>query len=179
MKKWQWLIAIALFLSVASTNYFGDLTIKRTINKIVYSSDDLAYMRKMVVAFTKDKDEQLAVSAHTSIEQLQLFETIERFNEGVLLTYKEPFVLNALYDGLIVFTGHTRYNGKSMSVVYDNGVTVTVGFVDEFFVLPYTTVSKGTILATKKNGELYLQIEKEGVILNMEQTIKWLKEREI
>ena len=56
---------------------------------------------------------------------------------------------------------------------------MTFGFVDEFFVLPYTTVSKGTILATKKSGELYVQIEKQGVILNMEQTIRWLKEREM
>ena len=179
LKKWQWLIAIALFLSVASVNYFGDLSMKRTIHKIVYSSDDLVYMRKMVVALTKDKDERLAVTAHSSIEQLQLFETIERYNEGFLLTYKEPFVLNALYDGLIVFTGHTKYNGKSMSIVYDNGVTMTYGFVDDFYVLPYTTVSKGTILATKKGGELYLQIEKQGVLLNMEQTIEWLKEIEL
>lgn len=179
LKKWQWLIAIALFLGIAGANYFGDLTVKRTINKIVYSSDDLLYMRKLVVAITQPEDQQITVTAHNSVEQLQMFETIERFNEGFLLTYKEPFVLNALYNGLIIFTGHTQYNGKSISVIYDNGMTMTFGFVDEFYVLPYTTVSKGTVIATKKSGELYIQIEKDGVIWNMEQTTKWLKDREI
>ncbi|HEY4624098.1 MAG TPA: hypothetical protein VIH12_09565, partial [Solibacillus sp.] len=77
------------------------------------------------------------------------------------------------------FTGHTQYNGKSISVIYDNGMTMTFGFVDEFYVLPYTTVGQGTVIATKKGGELYIQIEKDGVIWNMEQTTKWLKDREI
>ncbi|HEY4624111.1 MAG TPA: hypothetical protein VIH12_09630, partial [Solibacillus sp.] len=84
MKKWQWLIAIALFLGIAGANHFGDLTIKRAINKIVYSSDDLLYMRKLVIAFTQPKDQQITVTAHNSVEQLQMFETIERFNEGFL-----------------------------------------------------------------------------------------------
>lgn len=175
LKKWQWLIATALFLFIASANYFGDMAVKRTINKVVYSSNDLAFMRQMIVAVTQDQNKQVPVSVHSSIEQLQLFETIERFNDGFLLTYQQPFVLNALYDGLIVFTGHTKYNGKSMSIIYDVGETVTFGFVDEFYVLPYTTVTKGTVLATKKQGELYIQIEKDGQLLNLQQTIEWLK----
>lgn len=177
LKKWQWLIASILFVVIYSFNYYGDLSTKRVIHSIVYSSDDLVMMRKAVVTMLSNDEHQLPVSAHLSISQLQLFQTIERFNDGFLLAYDEPFVLNALYDGLIVFTGHTKYNGKTVSIVYDTGDTVTFGFVDDFYVLPYTTVTKGMIVATKKSGELYIQIERDGQVLNMEQTIHWLKEK--
>lgn len=179
LKKWQWLIASVLFVIVYSFYSYGDLSAKRIVNKVVYSSEDLLFMRTLLLNIRLNNDEQVAVSAHSSIEHLQTFETIERYNNGYLLSYEQPFVLNALYNGLVVFTGHTKYNGKSMSVLYDTGVTVTFGYVDEFYVLPYTTVTKGTILATKKTGKLYIQIEQDGNILNMEQTTKWLKDQQL
>lgn len=177
LKKWQWLIASIVFVIIYSCNYYGDLATKRVIHSIVYSSDDLVMMRKAVVSILSNDEQQLPVSADRSINQLQLFQTIDRFNDGFLLAYDEPFVLHALYDGMIVFTGHTKYNGKTISIVYDTGATVTFGFVDDFYVLPYTTVTQGMIVATKKSGELYIQIERDGQILNMEQTIRWLKEQ--
>lgn len=177
LKKWQWLIASIVFVIIYSCNYYGDIATKRVIHSVVYSSDDLVMMRKAVVNLLSNEDQQLPVSADVSISQLQLFETIDRFNDGFLLVYDEPFVLNALYDGMIVFTGHTKYNGKTVSVVYDTGDTVTFGFVDDFYVLPYTTVTKGAVVATKKSGELYIQIERNGEVLNMEETIRWLKEQ--
>ena len=107
-----------------------------------------------------------------------MYQSIERYNKGFLLAYDQPILLNALYDGLIVFTGHTKYNGKTISILYENGLTVTFGYVDQFEVLPYTSVSKGTLLATKEKGKLYIQIEQDGSIFNMEQTARWIKEQQ-
>lgn len=179
LKKWKWLIASIVFVIIYGCNYYGDISTKRVIHSIVYSSDDLVMMRKAVVNILSKDETQIPVSADISINQLQLFQTIDRFNDGFLLAYDEPFVLNALFDGLIVFTGHTKYNGKAISIVYDTGDTVTFGFVDDFYVLPYTTVSKGMVVATKKAGKLYVQIERNGQVLNMEETISWLKEKSI
>ncbi|MER1988189.1 MAG: hypothetical protein ABS884_00655, partial [Solibacillus isronensis] len=92
MKKWQWLIASIVFVVIYSCNYYGDIATKRVIHSIVYSSDDLVMMRKAVVNMLSNDDQQLPVSADVSISQLQLFETIDRFNDGYLLVYEEPFV---------------------------------------------------------------------------------------
>lgn len=179
MKKWQWFMACVLFSTILAFNTFGDITVKRTIKRVVYSSEDLLIMRSVLsdLAFPQDKQVPVSVEPDESIEQLLGFLMIERYNKGFLLSYEEPLLLKALYDGLIVFTGHTQYNGKTISVLYENGITVTFGHVDQFSVLPYMTVSKGELIAVKEKGQLYIQIEKDGEIYNLEQTTEWLKEQ--
>lgn len=176
LKKWQWLIASVLLLTIFLCNTYGNLVVKRSVNKIVYSSEDLLFMRSVIMDIGFRNEQQVPVSADPSIEQLLTYQSIERYNEGFLLSYEQPIVLTALYDGLIVFTGHTRYNGKTISILYGNGITVTFGYVDQFDVLPYSAVSKGTLIATKEAGKLYIQIEENGVFLDIKQTTQWLKE---
>ena len=166
LKKWQWLIASVLLLTIFLCNTYGNLVVKRSVNKIVYSSEDLLFMRSVIMDIGFRNEQQVPVSADPSIEQLLTYQSIERYNEGFLLSYEQPIVLTALYDGLIVFTGHTRYNGKTISILYGNGITVTFGYV----------VSKGTLIATKEAGKLYIQIEENGVFLDIKQTTQWLKE---
>ena len=178
LKKWQWLIASVLFVTIYLCETYGDLQTKRLINQVVYSSEDLVFIRAVLMDITFQDDEKISVSVDPSIEQLLLYQSIERYNKGFLLAYDQPILLNALYDGLIVFTGHTKYNGKTISILYENGLTVTFGYVDQFEVLPYTSVSKGTLLATKEKGKLYIQIEQDGSIFNMEQTARWIKEQQ-
>lgn len=177
LKKWKWLIACVLFVTIYICDTYGDLTMKRNINKVIYSSEDLLFMREVLMDISFKKDKQITVSADPSIEQMLMYKTIDRYNEGFLLSYEQPIVLNALYDGLVVFTGHTKYNGKTISILYENGLSVTFGYVDQFAVLPYTSVSKGTQIATKDKGKLYIQIEQDGVIFNLQQTTQWLKEQ--
>lgn len=176
LKKWQWLIASVLLLTIFLFDTFGNLTVKRNINKVVYSSEDLVFMRALIMDIGFQKDQSIPVSAHPSVEQLLTYNSIERYNKGFLLSYEQPIILNALYDGLVVFTEHTQYNGKTVSVLYENGLTVTFGYVDQFALLPYTAVSKGAMIATKESGKLYIQIERNGEIFNLEQTTEWLKE---
>jgi hypothetical protein len=178
LKKWQWLIASVLFVTIYLCEMYGNIPTKRLINQVVYSSEDLVLIRAVLMDITFQEDKKIPVSVDPSIEQLLMYKTIERYNKGFLLAYDQPILLNALYDGLIVFTGHTKYNGKTMSILYENGLTVTFGFVDEFEVLPYTPVSMGTLLATKEKGKLYIQIEKDGMIFNMKQTTEWIKEQQ-
>ena len=178
LKKWQWLIASVLFVTIYLCEMYGNLPTKRMIHQIVYSSEDLVLIRSVLMDITFQEDDKIPVSVDPSIEQLLMYQTIERYNKGFLLTYEQPLLLNALYDGLIVFTGHTKYNGKTISILYENGLTVTFGFVDQFEVLPYTPVSKGTLLASKEKGKLYIQIEQDGAIFNMEQTTRWIKEQQ-
>lgn len=129
------------------------------------------------LAFPDNKKVAVNATPDESIEQLLTYAMIERYNDGFLLTYEEPLLLKALYDGLIVFTGHTKYNGKTISIIYEDGTTVTLGYVDQLSVLPYMPVSKGDVIAVKEQGKLYIQIEKDGEVYNIEQTTKWLKEQ--
>lgn len=178
LKKWQWLIASLLFITVYLCDTYGNLSMKRAINQFVYSSEDLVLIRSVLMDITFQEDKKIPVTVDPSIEQLLMYQTIEHYNKGFLLAYEQPILLNALYDGLIVFTGHTKYNGKTISILYENGLTVTFGYVDQFEVLPYTPVSKGVPIATKEKGKLYIQIEQDGALFDMKQTTDWLKEQQ-
>ena len=62
----------------------------------------------------------MTVSADSSISELLTFVSLDRYNDGFLFTFEEAMPIIAIYDGLVVFTGHTKYNGKTISVLYDD-----------------------------------------------------------
>ena len=93
-----------------------------------------------------------------------------------MLAYEESLSITATKSGVIVYTGHTARTGKVISISYDDGYTVTYGFIDDFYHLPYSSVALGEMIAKKEAGELFIQIEKSGRILNLEETIEWIKQ---
>ena len=144
------------------------------VERVVYSSEDLIVVRK-ALQHVFLQQEQLPVSTSEGIFQLHAYATIERFRDGVLLTYEQPIRLPAFYDGLVVFTGHTKYTGKTMTVLYSEGTTVTYGFLTELLFLPYTPLRAQQGLSNQQSS-LYIQIEQNGKILDVEQVRTWLKE---
>lgn len=69
-----------------------------------------------------------------------------------------------------------RQQGKTISVYYEDNTTVTYGNVDSFSLLPYTSIERGSTIANKEPGDLYLKIEQDGRVLNLEETLQWMKE---
>lgn len=150
--------------------------IQQAVQRIVYSSEDLVFIRT-VLQQVIEPEEQIPVSTEMSVSEMLTFVTIDRYNKGLLLTYEQAIPLQALYNGLIVFTGHTKYTGKTLTVLYNEGTSVTYGFVDELALLPYTPVNAGDELARKNKGQLYIQVEQNGAILKMDEILLWLKEQ--
>lgn len=144
------------------------------VQRVVYSSEDLIVVRKALQHVFLQR-EQIPVSTRELAVDLSAFTKLERFHHGAVLTYAQPILLPALYDGLVVFTGHTKYTGKTMTVLYNEGTTITYGFLDELTHLPYTPLRAGQSIGNQQNS-LYIQMEQNGEIMNLEELLTWLKE---
>ena len=174
MKAWQWLTSLALCIVIYVGLNSSDESIRQVIARVVYSTEHMTMMRNTVSElFSK---EELVEVTSTNNQQLVTFGTIKRYAEGFMLAYEEPLTITATKSGVIVYTGHTAQTGKVISVSYDDGYTVTYGFIDDFYHLPYSSVVIGEMIAKKEVGELFIQIEKSGRLLNLEETIEWIKQ---
>jgi len=174
MKAWQWLTSLALCVVI----YFGlnssNESIRQVIARIVYSTEHMTMMRNTVSELFSE--EELVEVTSTNNQQLVTFGAIKRYDDGFMLAYEEPLSITATKPGVIVYTGHTARTGKVISISYDDGYTVTYGFIDDFYHLPYSSVALGEVIAKKEAGELFIQIEKSGRTLNLEETIDWIKQ---
>lgn len=175
VKKWQWLVALIICAIVYLGQNSSNEAVQQTISRVVYSSEDISFMRSTIKELFLEES-KIEVAAPVYGTEMLKFVTISRYDEGYLLEFEEGQTLRALNNGIIVYTGHTATTGKVLSVLYDNSCTVTYGYLDHFTNLPYSTISKGDALATKEAGSLYIQIECDGKILNLEETIEWLKQ---
>lgn len=179
LKKWKWIGACIICLSVLVTNYLHENgKINMDVKKVVYSSEDLNLMRNVLRdVFIADEEPTIAVSSETVSNELLSFIAVKPYDDGYLLTFEQPLPIIAIENGLVVYTGHNTHTGKTISVYYENNTTVTYGFVDGFTTLPYTSIGKGQTIANKEEpGDLYIQIETNGKRLNLEETIKWMRE---
>ena len=177
-KKWKWIAAIVLcgvvILGIRLQER-GQLEVD--VKKIVYSSEDLTLMRNLLrEVFDNESDEKITVSSENVNQELLSFVSVKPYDNGYLLTFEKAIPILAIENGLVVYTGHTKHTGKTISVFYEDDTTVTYGNVDSFSLLPYTSIERGGTLANKEPGDLYIKIEKDGTVLTLEQTLEWMKE---
>lgn len=177
-KKWKWIAAIVLCgVVILGTRLQERGQLEVDVKKVVYSSEDLTLMRNLLrEVFGQEQDETITVSTESVNQELLSFVSVKPFDHGYLLTFEEPIPILAIENGLVVYTGHTKNTGKTISVFYEDDTTVTYGNVDSFSLLPYTSVERGGTLANKEPGELYIKIEEGGKVLNLEETLEWMKE---
>nr|WP_198044655.1 peptidoglycan DD-metalloendopeptidase family protein [Lysinibacillus timonensis] len=178
-KRWKWIGAGILCITILAANHLQESgQINIDIKKIVYSSEDLNFMRNILrEVFGTEQDPTIAVSSGAADNKLLSFIAVKPYDHGYLLTFEDALPIIAIEGGLVVYTGHNTHTGKTISVYYENNTTVTYGFLDSFTVLPYTSVGKGQTIANKDEpGDLFVQIETGGKTLNLEETIKWMKE---
>jgi len=177
-KKWKWIAALFLCICVLAGNHLQETgKIPVDVKRIVYSSEDLTFMRNMLrEIFDKDSKDTIAVSSEPINQELLTFVQAKPYYKGYLFTYEESVPLVAIDHGLVVYTGYSKDTGKTISVYYEDDTTVTYGNVDSFSLLPYTSIERGSTIGKKEPGDLYIQVEKDGNILNLEETLLWMKE---
>lgn len=139
----------------------------------VLSNDDLLILSN----WTKNvfHEEKVAVMAPVVDSHIKEYNTMQSFSNGVLLSYDEPLTIYAKHDGFVIFTGHTKSLGKTMTITYDTGERVTYGLLKSLDYLPYTTIREGEPLATMDAGTFYLQVEQRGAMLDPGSLKDWLK----
>ncbi|RNC97443.1 M23 family metallopeptidase [Lysinibacillus halotolerans] len=177
-KLWKWIAAVLLCVVVlvgSQLHERGQIAVD--VNKIVYSSEDLTIMRNFLrEVFGKEPDTTITVSSDKVNQELLSFVAVKPYDSGYLLTFEQPIPILAIENGLVVYTGHSKNTGKTISVYYEDDTTVTYGNVDSFSLLPYTSIERGSTIANKEPGDLYIKIEENGKVLNLEETLEWMKE---
>ncbi|MBO2534821.1 peptidoglycan DD-metalloendopeptidase family protein [Rummeliibacillus suwonensis] len=173
MKKWKLTLFVAVLLFT-----FIVLEKKQILNShvtdYVLSNDDLLILTN----WTKEvfqEEEKVTVMAPVADSHIGEYNTMQSFSNGVLLSYDEPLTIYAKHDGFVIFTGHTKSLGKTMTITYDTGERVTYGLLKSLDYLPYTTIKEGEPLATMDSGTFYLQIERRGAMLDPDSIKGWLQ----
>lgn len=173
MKRWQWFIAFFICLIVYFTNKYGQPTAQAILTRIVYTSDDLLWMRSLYQSLWADEDNVLI---QVSYEPNLKVSEIQPFEEGFLIQLNETEV-RARHSGIILYTGNTKKYGKLMTVYYDSiDLKVTYGFLKDIKQLPYVIVKPRDLVAYMNETEkIYIQIQRGEQILTQEETIMWLE----
>lgn len=171
-KKIQWLIAIVLCIGISLIQLYAPEKIKERMQKIVYSSDDILYIRAQITNLFKENDETAPVFYPSTMR----FYSIEPHDKGFIVQM-EGMKVRASGDGIILYTGTTRELGKMMTVFYDyDEVKVTYGLLQSIEQLPYIQVKNDYVLAeVNRKKTFYIMIEKDGEAYNLEQTKRWLQ----
>lgn len=177
VKKWQWLVAFVLCFTIWATKQMPTTNVTAKIQRVIYSQDDLLYMRSTLQAFPIFQREKVEVATYPSEQHMLQYTAILPTHKGFLLTFDEQLPLYALQNGIVVYTAYTKETGQTITVHYEDQTTVTYGYLDQLAILPYTAIQKNEQFGMKESGDLYIRIEKEGQILNLEQTLSWLKEQ--
>ncbi|WP_342505305.1 hypothetical protein [Sporosarcina sp. FSL K6-2383] len=170
--RWRtkWLVAIVLTLAVIGVAKLEEAeVIRQPITQHITSGQDFLVVKKWVASMMKDTEaDKIAVTAGMeSDDPFSLYESMQPYKNGVLVSYTNPLSITAQGRGLVVFTGFTRESGKTITVLYDNGDEVTYGFVGTIPILPYTSVKKGDTLALMEEGAIYLLVKRDGVALDV------------
>jgi len=177
----KWFAALILTISVIGMAILEDRQIVGTqLTKVVRSGEDLMALRQWTSELlnipVQEKDsETIPVAAETHDSQLAAYYSLQPFKTGVLVSYEEPMSIIAKEDGLVIYTGHTRHTGKTVTILYKSGETVTYGFVKSFETLPYTGVAAGDIIAKMEAGAMFLEVEFDGELLDTETIAAWLQ----
>lgn len=169
--KWTWKLAIGTtalltILQVAEQKNIVHLGIEETL----WQTGEWLKTPELPVA----ADQLIPVTADQQADREFIYTSYQPFEEGLLLRVEEIQPVVAKTSGMVLFTGDKRKTGKTMTVAYDSGDTVTYGFLEGFDMLPYTRFQAGDSLGTSQSDLFYIQHENDSRVLDPESLLMWL-----
>lgn len=173
MKKWKLTLFVAVLLFTVLVLEKRQI-LSSDVTDYVLSNDDLL----LLTNWTKDvfsEEEKVTVTAPVVDSHINEYNSMQSFSNGVLLSYGKPLTIYAKYEGFVIFTGHTKSLGKTMTITYETGERVTYGLLNSLDYLPYTTIREGEPIATMDSGTFYLQVERQGAMLDPASLKDWLR----
>lgn len=175
LSKKKWMLAILLvFLFIVMDKFEKNDVLSTNYSNTLLAPQKPTEIYQKVREWITPNEDVVTVSAPLLENPVLEYSTIQPYGQGAVLSISASQKIGASENGLIIFTGYTKKTGKTISILYDNGETVTYGFLEEFYQLPYTTVNAGDIFASVKRDILYVQVEKDGETLETTDIVDWL-----
>lgn len=176
--RWQtkWLVACILTVGIIGMVQIEERDGGNSqIRSLFEEGKDIHIVRSFVMSLMEEDPIEEVIPVSVSIHpSMTTYESMQPYEDGVLVSYTTPVQVVAREDGLILFTGHTRHTGKTLTVLYDSGDTVTYGFVENFSHLPYTAVAANDLIAEVQPGSMYVQVERNGLFLEPSILSDWI-----
>lgn len=171
MAKWQWRLAIGSTLILAVVQVAEDqFDFASPVSEMMWEQNEWLSVPELPVA----SSDFIPVTADIKEDQEFIYSSYQPFEKGLLLRVESPQPVLAKGSGMVLFTGEKRKTGKTMTVAYDSGDTVTYGFLDQFNFLPYTRFSSGDALGSSSTDLFYIQHDNDSRLLDPESLLMWL-----
>lgn len=168
------LLAIIFFLS--SAIFINYSTKNRNLYEKYVFTDSISFQKFQniyqkyfgkIIPKTNKQNTQ-TVFADTSTKEVQ----INKYYDGVMLTYPETQTINSLKSGIVVFSGNKDNYGNVLIVQGVDGADIWYGNISNISVKLYDYVDKNTVLGQTTDNISYIVINKDGKYLNYEEYIK-------
>lgn len=95
-----------------------------------------------------------------------VYESEEKYNEGVKLIVDKNYLMPVLESGIVVFVGNKEHYGQTIIVQQINGIDLWYVNVNSDSIKLYDYVEKGSLLGETINNEVYLYYQKNGEFLD-------------
>lgn len=95
-----------------------------------------------------------------------VYESEEKYNEGVKLIVDKNYLIPVLESGIVVFVGNKEHYGQTTIVQQINGIDLWYVNVNTDSIKLYDYVEKGSLLGETINNEVYLYYQKNGEFLD-------------
>jgi hypothetical protein len=178
--RWQqkWLVACVLTVGVIGMVQIEERDGGNSqIRSLFEEGKDIQFARQMIMSLMTDEKLEEVVPVSAAVHpSMTTYESMQPFEDGVLVSYTTPVQIVAREDGLILFTGQTKQTGKTITILYDSGETVTYGYIESFSHLPYTAVAANEFIAEVKPGSMYVRVERDGQYLDPSTLTEWISD---
>lgn len=178
--RWQkkWFVACVLTIGVIGMVQIEERDGGNSqIRSLFEEGKDIQFARKMIMSLMTDEKLEEVIPVSASVHpSMKTYESMQPYQDGVLVSYTSPVQVVAREDGLILFTGQTKQTGKTMTILYDSGETVTYGFIESFSHLPYTAVATNELIAEVQPGSMYVRVERDGQYLEPSTLTEWISD---
>lgn len=169
--KWTWKVAIGVTAIAAILHVAEEKNVVNLgVQDVLWETGEWLKMPELPVA----ADQFVPVTADQQADREFIYSSYQPFEEGLLLRVEAIQPVIAKSSGMVLFTGDKRKTGKTMTVAYDSGDTVTYGFLHQFDMLPYTRFQAGASLGSSQSDLFYIQHENDSRVLDPESLLMWL-----
>lgn len=95
-----------------------------------------------------------------------VYESKEKYNEGVKLIVDRNYLMPVLESGIVVFVGNKEHYGQTVIIQQVDGIDLWYVNVNSDSIKLYDYVEKGSLLGECINNEMYLYYQKNGEFLD-------------
>lgn len=141
-------------------------------NKILNNNISFAYIKNLYNKYLGEVFPIDGGNVQEVFNEKIKYKSLEKYGNGYKLEVSNNYLVPFLLDGIIVYIGNRDEYGKVLIVENSDGSKILYGNINSSYKL-YDYVKKGEFLGETINNQLYIELEKNGEYLSIENILSW------